>query len=137
MRTLHKAKIRAHAEVGQMPVLRKRSRQVRERIRARKVVIAILAEECVRGEDCVAVEYVRPAGSYVAGVDEDSLILPGSCLVELIWLLEPRTCIVQVEMKCVLCARLEIEAVKDVFAIPYIVDRNDLRRVQKPAGPEP
>src|SRR5215831_14889970 len=137
MRTLNIAKVGAYTKIGQVAVLPKRSRQVGERISAREEVIPILANERVRREDRVLVEDMRPTGSDIAGIDEDSLVLPRGRLVELVRLLEPGTRIIQVEMKHVLRMRLKVDAVKYVFAIPYIVDCSELRRVQKPAGPEP
>src|SRR6516225_3428557 len=137
MRTLSIAKVGAHTKIGQVAVLRKRSRQVGEWITAREVVIPILPCKTIRCQDRVLVEDMRPTGSDIAGIDEDSLVLARGRLVELVRLLEPGTRIIQVEMKHVLRTRLKVEAVKYVFAIPYIVDRSDLRRVQKPAGPEP
>src|SRR5260370_41985714 len=117
-----------------MPVLREGGRQIRERIRTRKVVIAILANKRIGGEDRIGVEYVRPTGSYIHGIDEDSLVLPGSCLIELIRLLEPGARIIQVEVKVVLRTGLKIDAVKYVLGITLVVDRGKFWRVEKPAG---
>ena len=91
-----------------MPVLCECRRQVGEGVCARKIVIAILTHESARCQDRSCVEYVRPRRGNIKGVDECSLVLPYSCLIELIWLLKPGARIVKVHVKAVLRARPEV-----------------------------
>src|SRR5882762_2045458 len=98
VRTLNVTEVRAHPQVREMPVLCERRRQVREGVRARKIVIAILAHESVHGKHHVRVEYVRPRRRDIKRVDQYSLVLACSRLIELIGLFEKITRLAQVKL---------------------------------------
>src|SRR5262249_8664908 len=88
----------------------------------------------IRRQDCRWVEYVRPTGSDVKGVDECSLVLPDSLLVELVWLLKPGTRIIHVHVNAVLRARLKIYAIKNVFRVSFCVKDGKFRRIEEASG---
>src|ERR1700730_14254673 len=98
-----------------MPVLGQRCGWVREGILARKIMIAILPHESVRGQNGMGVEYVRPCRRDVKGIDERPLVLPYGRLIELVWLLEPRTRIIQVHVEAVFRIGLKVHMVEHIL----------------------
>src|SRR5258706_7969224 len=79
---------------------------------------------------------MRPRRSDVKRVNERTLVLAGCLLIELIRLLEPGTCVVQVQVKAVLGARLKVDAVKDILIVSLRVKDGEFRGIEETAGLE-
>jgi hypothetical protein len=90
VRPLDITEVSAHTQVREMSVLRKRGGQIRKGIHTGKVVIAILTHEPVHRKHRFWVEDMRPSRGNIECIDERSLVLPCSLLIELVGLLKPR-----------------------------------------------
>src|SRR5215469_5301838 len=128
------AEICAQSCIEQVPILCERSWQVRKRIRAGEVMVAVLPHECVYCQRRGCAEQVCPGGSNVKRVDECSLVLPRGRLIELVWLLEPGARIVEVQVEIVVSARLKIHAVKDVLRVSLGMNNCEFGWVEEAAG---
>src|SRR5882762_5395052 len=97
-------------------------------------MVAILAHESVHAQHCGRVEYVSQFGGAVKCINECSLVLYCSRLIELIGLLEPRARIVEVQMKRVLRARLKGHPVEHIFRVSLCMAHLKLWGIEKAAG---
>ena len=126
---VHVVVVGAHSVIGKAAVFADRGRRVGERIARGIVVHLIAAQEDIDREQGAGAEGVLISRRDVVGENLLALVLIG--LVECVGHLEPVARGQQVEVKSVARGGLPVETVEDGFAVPHVVERTKLRRVEK------